>query len=120
VVVLEDAGEFLALDAGQLNGRALSRLLNVGDGVLGQAIRVLILITTNERLSSLHPALTRAGRCLADIEFLEFDRVEIAAWCAVHDIAVPGVSSASLADLYALQAGHDLADERPQFGFRAA
>lgn len=35
IVVLEDAGEFLAPDAKHLKGQALSRLLNVCDGVLG-------------------------------------------------------------------------------------
>jgi hypothetical protein len=68
VVVLEDAGEFLVPDAKQLNGKALSRLLNVCDGVLGQSMRALVLITTNEPLVILHPALSWPGRCLAEIE----------------------------------------------------
>ena len=50
IVVLEDAGEFLASDAKHLKGQALSRLLNVCDGVLGQAMRALVLVTTNEPL----------------------------------------------------------------------
>lgn len=48
VFVLEDAGEFLAHDARAATGQALPRLLNVCDGVLGQAMRVLLVITTNE------------------------------------------------------------------------
>ena len=50
VIVLETRGEFLAPDAKHLKGQALSRLLNVCDGVLRQAMRALVLVTTNEPL----------------------------------------------------------------------
>jgi hypothetical protein len=46
----------------------LSRLLNLTDGLLGQGRRVLAAITTNEDIRVLHPAATRPGRCLAQIE----------------------------------------------------
>lgn len=39
IMVLEDSGEYLAPDAKHIAGQALSRLLNVCDGVLGQAMR---------------------------------------------------------------------------------
>lgn len=101
VLVLEDAGEFLATDARQIAGQGLSRLLNVCDGVLGQATKTLILVTTNEPLKSIHPALSRAGRCLSQIEFKPLDEAEIEAWCDVQGIDPPEGSRASLADLYA-------------------
>ena len=59
IVVLKDAGEYLAPDAKHTRGQALSRLLNVCDGVLGQAMRALVLVTTNEPMRTLHPALSR-------------------------------------------------------------
>jgi hypothetical protein len=68
LVVLEDCDEFIRSDAKQGSGQALSRLLNVTDGLLGQGLEVLVAITTNEPLNRLHPAITRAGRCLAEIE----------------------------------------------------
>ena len=69
LVILEDAGELIACDARAVAGQALSRLLNIADGLLGQGTRTLLLITTNESLKRLHPATLRPGRCLADIEF---------------------------------------------------
>jgi hypothetical protein len=48
--------------------QALSRLLNLTDGLLGQGRKVLVAITTNEDLTRLHPAVVRPGRCLARIE----------------------------------------------------
>ncbi len=69
LLILEDAGELIAADARTQSGQALSRLLNVADGLLGQGTRTLLLITTNEPVKRLHPAARRPGRCLADIEF---------------------------------------------------
>ena len=69
LLILEDAGELIAADARAITGQALSRLLNVTDGLLGQGTRTMLLITTNEPVGRLQPAARRAGRCLADIEF---------------------------------------------------
>lgn len=57
VLVVEDADELLRSDAKDRVGQALSRLLNVGDGIVGQGIKTLVLITTNEPIRKLHPAL---------------------------------------------------------------
>ena len=120
IVVLEDAGEFLAPDAKHLKGQALSRLLNVCDGVLGQAMRALVLVTTNEPLGHLHPALARPGRCLADIAFKRFGRREIADWCSAHRADPPDNHAASLADLYAHLDGRPPAPPRRAIGFAPA
>jgi hypothetical protein len=59
LLVLEDTGELLAADAKERTGQGLSRLLNVVDGIIGQGLRVLVLVTTNEPLKRLHPAVAR-------------------------------------------------------------
>ncbi len=66
LVVLEDAEALLRKDTG---GPAMSKLLNLTDGLLGQGLRSLFLITTNEALAAVHPAMVRPGRCLAQVEF---------------------------------------------------
>ena len=66
LVVLEDAEALLRKDTG---GPAMSKLLNLTDGLLGQGLRCLFLITTNEALAAVHPAIVRPGRCLAQVEF---------------------------------------------------
>jgi hypothetical protein len=117
IVVLEDAGEFLAPDAKQLKGQALSRLLNVCDGVLGQAMRALVLVTTNEPLTRLHPALARPGRSLVEVAFERFGRDQAAAWCIGRNANPPDVHAASLADLYAHLDGRRMARRKPAIGF---
>jgi hypothetical protein len=66
LVVLEDAEDLLHKGRG---GAALGKLLNLCDGLLGQGLRCLFLITTNEPLGAVHPAIVRPGRCLARVEF---------------------------------------------------
>ena len=79
LIVLEDTGELLTADAKDRTGQGLSRLLNVVDGLIGQGLRVLVLVTTNDRLGTLHPAVARPGRCAACVEFVRFAADEAAA-----------------------------------------
>ena len=76
LIVVEDADELIRADAKERVGQSLARLLNLSDGLLGQGLRVLTLITTNEPIDRLHPALVRPGRCLAEIEFRPFTPTE--------------------------------------------
>lgn len=79
LIVIEDADELVRSAAKRAAGQSLSRLLNVADGFIGQGVNVLVLITTNEPVGRLHPAVVRPGRCLADVEFRALTRAEAAA-----------------------------------------
>lgn len=122
IVVLEDAGEFLMPDAKHVHGQALSRLLNVCDGVLGQAMRALVVVTTNEPLRALHPALSRPGRCVAEVEFDHFSGEQALAWASRQSrIDLPGKPTWSLAELYAHVEGREVRPaSRKAVGFAAA
>lgn len=105
LLVLEDTGELLAADAKEQTGQGLSRLLNLVDGMVGQGLRVLVLVTTNEPLRRLHPAVSRPGRCAARIEFTPFAAEESARWLARHELGGNEVTEMTLADLFARAAG---------------
>lgn len=83
LIVIEDADELLRVDAKRAAGQSLSRLLNVTDGLIGQGVKTLVLITTNEPLGRLHPAVIRPGRCLAEIEFPPLGPLEASALLGV-------------------------------------
>lgn len=106
LLMLEDCDELIHGQAKQSSGQALSRLLNLTDGMLGQGRQVLVAITTNEDLYRLHPAVIRPGRCLAQVEVGPFPPAEAAAWLGRK--AGPG--PVTLAELYALRAGRRAAD----------
>jgi hypothetical protein len=104
LLLLEDCDELIRGQAKHQTGQALSRLLNLTDGLLGQGRNVLVGITTNEDLERLHPAVVRPGRCLARIEVGPLTRTESVNWLGTPDGI--GREGATLAELYALRRGH--------------
>jgi hypothetical protein len=110
LLLLEDCDELIRGEAKQHSGQALSRLLNLTDGLLGQGRKVLVAITTNEDLARLHPAVVRPGRCLARIEVPALSFGEGSTWLGTS-AGVPA-GGATLAELYALRDGDEAAVER--------
>lgn len=106
MLVLEDCDELIRAEAKAGSGQALSRLLNVTDGILGQCTKLIVAITTNEALGRLHPAILRPGRCLAQIEVGRLSPAEARAWLGprarAHRIGDEGLT---LAELYAMTSG---------------
>lgn len=107
VLVLEDTGEMLTSDAKQAVGQALSRLLNLADGLLGQGLRIIVLLTTNEPVERVHPAVARPGRCLAKIGFAPFPDQQAREWIhsRMQSVGELPKGSRSLAELFAFVEG---------------
>jgi hypothetical protein len=107
LLLLEDCDELVHAGAKQSTGQALSRLLNLTDGLLGQGRQVLVAITTNEDIARLHPAVTRPGRCLAQIEVGPLPADAARAWLHRNAAGDAGLGStgATLAQLLAVRDG---------------
>jgi hypothetical protein len=118
LLVLEDAGELIGQDAPDRTGQAVSRLLNLSDGLLGQGLRTLVLITTNESVGALHPAIRRPGRCWATVAFEPLSSEEAGAWLAAQGSDARVAGPATLAELHGVLAGEAPPRARP-FGFVA-
>jgi hypothetical protein len=118
LLVLEDTGELLTPDAKSIIGQGLSRFLNVVDGLIGQGLRILVLVTTNEPIKVLHPAVARPGRCAANIEFRPLSPEESNGWLERKGLRERVERSMLLADLYAMQAGRP-PGSMPPAGFGA-
>ena len=103
LLLLEDCDELIRGEAKYAAGQALSRLLNLTDGLLGQGRNVLVGVTTNEDLERLHPAVVRPGRCLARIEVGSLSRQEAVDWLGTEEGV--GREGATLAELFALRKG---------------
>lgn len=104
LLVLEDCDELVGADAKHDSGQALSRLLNLTDGLLGQGLDIMVCLTTNENVARLHPAVVRPGRCLAEIEISPLPQDEAAIWLGGEAGAEIGARGATLAELYRLRA----------------
>jgi hypothetical protein len=122
LVILEDSGELIASDARTVAGQALSRLLNVTDGLLGQGTRTLVLITTNEPVKHLHQATRRPGRCLADVEFAALSTDEANTWLKTHGESRRVDRPTTIAELYCQPSAQTTAHDSPhvRFGFARA
>lgn len=130
ILVLEDAGELLAADSKQKVGQALSRFLNAVDGLIGQGLRFLVLVTTNEDdMGQLNEAVGRHGRAAVNIEFkaLEPDRAqEVLAVLRERNgkedsegivNALTKGNSLPLADVFALAEGRAREEKKQSIGF---
>ena len=121
LVVLEDTGELLSPDAKERSGQSLGRLLNLVDGLVGQGLRILVLITSNEPIQQIHPAVARPGRCAAQVLFTELNHEEATEWLGKRGLEAGLVPDRglSIADLHAILDGRDLGLTRRHVGFAA-
>lgn len=62
----------------------------------------MLLVTTNEPIGRLHPALWRPGRCWAEIEFTPFSGREAGTWLRRRGASWRAPAGATLAELFAL------------------
>jgi hypothetical protein len=118
VLIVEDSGEMIAIDAKSRVGQGLSRLLNVSDGILGQGTRIMILITTNEDLGKLNPAIMRPGRCASEIEFRGFNPEEANRWLLSNGCKQRVAGAHTISELYAMLNGGKRHSESEKIGFR--
>jgi Domain of unknown function (DUF5925)/ATPase family associated with various cellular activities (AAA) len=97
LIICEDADDFIR--ARERTGSGVGRLLNVADGLLGQGLNNIILLTANAPVQRLDPALVRPGRLLANLEFGRFTAAEARSWLGDAAAAVPS-DGCTLAELY--------------------
>jgi hypothetical protein len=120
LLIIEDSGEMMGADARSQVGQGLSRLLNVSDGILGQGTKIMILVTTNEDLGKLNPAIMRPGRCLSEIEFRRFSEEESRVWLRREGSNAHLDAPRTLSELYAMRAGRTPKVLAKTIGFRPA
>lgn len=98
LVIIEDCAALFGDHCRSTAGFA--RLLNLSDGIIGQGLRVVFLLTTNEELRSIDPAITRPGRCLGVTCFDTLPVDQAQAWLAARD-GGQTATPLTLSELYA-------------------
>lgn len=127
LLILEDAGEFLTQTAKyDASGPALSRFLNVVDGLIGHGLKTMVLVTTNEPIKNLHEAVSRPGRCAANINFENLTAAEAISWVETNNYnpdkfdaiwEAKAGKGINLADLYAQAHGFNKKKVKEPLGF---
>lgn len=102
LLILEDADEFLNVGGKESKGQSISRLLNLADGIVGQGLNLLTIMTTNVSVEELNPAVVRAGRCMSNVHVGAFPADEATAWLNERGMADRSITEpTTLANLYA-------------------
>lgn len=99
VLILEDA-ESVLLRRGEDNREKVATLLNLTDGMLGDALGLHVVCTLNSELADLDPALLRPGRLVAHRDFALLDAAEAAKLADVLGVPVQTEDRISLAELF--------------------
>ena len=76
VLVIEDAEEIFKDRTGPGDSAGVSNLLNISDGILGESLNILIIISVNIKIDFIDSALRRKGRMIGEYYFGELDRVK--------------------------------------------
>ena len=80
VFIMEDSLDFVLEENRSSIGPAMSRLLNVTEGFIGQGLRVIFLITTNAPVGKIDDAFIRPGRCIQSLSFPSFNQQKAKEW----------------------------------------
>lgn len=99
ILIIEDAEEALT-DKGSGRNSAVSNLLNLSDGIIGDALKIQIIATFNTDFSNIDPAILRRGRLLSLYEFKELETKK--AQSLLNSLGYEDIisSSMTLADIY--------------------
>ena len=103
IYIVEDASQFLGKHSTETHESGVGALLNMTDGLLGQGLDFMFILTSNLPIGEMNEALTRPGRMFTQVEFRPLNSKEARAWLDImapdSDIKLEG-SQFSLASLY--------------------
>jgi hypothetical protein len=99
VLILEDA-ESILLRRGDDNREKVATLLNLTDGMLGDALGLHVVCTLNSDLADIDPALLRPGRLVAHREFDLLNADEACRLAGSLGLPAPRAERVSLAELF--------------------
>jgi hypothetical protein len=99
ILILEDA-ESVLLRRGDDNREKVATLLNLTDGMLGDALGLHVVCTLNSELADLDPALLRPGRLVAHRDFDLLDAAEARRLAEALGLLAPTAERISLAEFF--------------------
>ena len=118
VIVLEDCEELLKKRESMSSSSGISTLLNLGDGLLGDALKLKIICTFNCPISMLDSAIMRKGRMIYRYEFRKLAAGKVKAILEKLNLDTAPCKEMSLADVYNYQhLNNSISDEKRPVGF---
>lgn len=120
VLILEDAESVLQRREDN-NREKVATLLNLTDGMLGDALGLHVICTLNSELSDLDPALLRPGRLVAHRDFCPLTSEEAGRLARALGLNSPTAAQISLAELFNPASSKSISPRAPRrvMGFHA-
>jgi hypothetical protein len=120
VLILEDCESQIMHRENQASkGTALSNLLNIGDGLLSDALNINVICTFNAGLRKIDDAILRKGRLIARYEFKELEAVKAQALAKKIGRKTSIGNPMTLSDIYNLDE-EDFELHKTSIGFKIA
>ena len=116
IVILEDCERVLK-ERNKNTNELISTLLNLTDGLLGDAIKVRFICSFNTKLENVDPALLRKGRLVLDYEFGKLSEEKTFALGKKLGKDIPEKTEMSLADIYNFEKKTNYRKEKRKIGF---
>lgn len=119
VLIIEDCESLLIKrDNTLVNSAAIANLLNLGDGLLADALNINIICTFNTNISKIDEALLRKGRLIASYEFKDLETSK--AQSLANNIGYNGLISKpmSVSEIYNSKSLNFEAKKTNTIGFR--
>jgi hypothetical protein len=119
ILMIEDAENILKTRESGEN-QAVSNLLNITDGILGDGLNFQVICTFNTGFSDIDPALKRKGRMIAQYEFKRLvpEKTEKLVKSIYGDSAIPTADEMSLAEIYNMEDDNfEIVKPEGKFGF---
>lgn len=100
IFILEDCEQLLEDRNENSWNSAISTILNMSDGLVGDIVNIKFICTFNAPITKIDPALLRKGRCIAKYEFKELAADKVEKLNEKYDLHLPEIKAMSLAEVF--------------------
>lgn len=100
IIILEDCENAIRDRKGMGDASAVSLLLNMTDGILGDDLNMKFICTFNDDMKTIDSALLRKGRCISKYEFTELSKEKAQALLKERGIEALVDKPLTLADVF--------------------
>jgi hypothetical protein len=114
IIILEDCEDLLKPRTDNNLNSGISTLLNLGDGLLGDALQIKIICTFNTELKNIDQALLRKGRLFQRYEFKALSVEKSNNFLERRNIPNRVIKPTALADLYTILENNGAGKTEPE------
>ncbi len=118
ILIIEDSEKLIANRGTSNNDGGISTLLNLSDGLVGDAFGIKIICTFNTGIANIDKALLRKGRLINRYEFKELSIEKAKKIAELNNISYDGKEPIRIGDLFNTEDNQSNLIDRKAIGFK--